>query len=150
MTKAQLYELIKLYKLRYKAHKINVLTCHGHIVLTQPLQHPTTNYVKKEWGTVKNRITVENVMFKTDMTCLKQLQRFWARRMGLLSVNVHTKQMNKYTTKGRLDNIMQSLIWTVKMTVQNPAATICHSQVLQSCQVTLSDLRVCLCIWKGN
>ena len=63
MTKAKLYDLIKLHKPQYKIFAIDcLLTEHGHTVIRLPPYHPDLNPIEKIWGTV--RVAEKNVTFK--------------------------------------------------------------------------------------
>jgi hypothetical protein len=130
MTKVQQYELIKLYKPQYKAHKIDVLlTCHGHTCSYTASLASHCKSCQESMGYSKEqnhcwKCNVQNRWYDAFKTT--------SQNSGLgewgcsLQMCIKSRRINT-TTKGCLDNIKESLIWTVKMTVQNPAATICYS-----------------------
>ena len=65
MTKAELYDLIKVHKPQYETFAIDrLLADHGHTVLRLPPYHPDLNLIEKIWGIVKTRIAAKNVTFK--------------------------------------------------------------------------------------
>jgi len=63
MTKAELYDLIKLHNPQYEIFAIDcLLTEHGHRVIRLPPYHPDLNPIEKIWGIV--RVAAKNVTFK--------------------------------------------------------------------------------------
>jgi len=65
ITKAELYNLIKMHKPQYETFAIDrLLTYHGHTVLRLPPYHPDLNPIEKMWAIVKNRTAAKNVTFK--------------------------------------------------------------------------------------
>ena len=65
MTKAEMYDLIKIHKRQCETFAINCLLAdHGHTVIRLPAYHPDLNFIEKIWGIVKTRIAVKNVTFK--------------------------------------------------------------------------------------
>ena len=65
MTKAELYDLIKMHKPQYETFAIDCLLAeHGHTVIRLPPYHPDLNPIEKIWGIVKARIAAKNVTFK--------------------------------------------------------------------------------------
>jgi hypothetical protein len=57
MTKAELYDLIKMHKLQYETFAIDCLVAeHRHTVIRLPPYHPDLNPIEKNWGIVKTRI----------------------------------------------------------------------------------------------
>jgi len=70
MTKAELYDLIKMHKPQYKTFAIDrLLADHGHTVLRLPPYHTDLNPIEQIWVIVKTRIAVKN---KAAM-CIAQL-----------------------------------------------------------------------------
>jgi hypothetical protein len=54
MTKMELYDLIKMYKLQYETFAIDCLLArHGHTVIRLPLYHPDLNPRDTIWGIMK-------------------------------------------------------------------------------------------------
>jgi len=65
VTKAELYDLIKMHKPQYETLAIvRLLADHGHTVLRLPPYHPDLNPTEQYWGIVKTRIAAKNVTFK--------------------------------------------------------------------------------------
>ena len=65
MTKAELYDLIKMHKPQYETFAIDaLLAAHGHTAIRLPLNHPDLNPIEKIWGIVKTRIAAKNITFK--------------------------------------------------------------------------------------
>jgi len=65
MTKAELYDLIKMHKPQYETFVIDCLLAdHGQTVLRLPPYHPDLNPIEQIWGIVKTRIATKNVTFK--------------------------------------------------------------------------------------
>jgi len=65
MTKAELYDLIKMHKPQYETFAIDcLLTEHGHTVIRLPPYHPDLNPTEKILGDLKTRIAAKNVTFK--------------------------------------------------------------------------------------
>jgi len=65
MTKAELYELVKMHKPQNETFAIDCLLAeHGHTVIRLPLYHSALNPIEKIWGVVKTRIAAKNVTFK--------------------------------------------------------------------------------------
>jgi len=65
MTKAELYDLIKVHKPQYETFEIDrLLADHGHTVLRLPPYHPDLNPIEQICGIVKTRIAAKNVTFK--------------------------------------------------------------------------------------
>ena len=65
MTKAELYDLIKMHKPQYETFATDCLLAeHGHTVIRLPPYHPDLNPTEKIWGIVKARIAAKNVTFK--------------------------------------------------------------------------------------
>ena len=60
MTKAELYDLIKMHKPQYETFAIDrLLADHGHTVLRLPLYHPDLNPTEQNWGIVNTRIAAK-------------------------------------------------------------------------------------------
>jgi len=65
MTKAELYDLIKMHKPQYETFAIDRLFAdHGYTVLRLPPYHPDLNPIEQIWGIVKTRTAAKNVTFK--------------------------------------------------------------------------------------
>jgi len=65
MTKAELYDLIKVHKPQYETFAIDrLLADHGHTVFRLSPYHPDLNPIEQIWGIVKARIAAKNVTFK--------------------------------------------------------------------------------------
>ena len=65
MTKAELYDLIKMHKPQYETFAIDCLLAElGDTVIRLPLYHPDLDPIEKIWGIVKTRIAAKNVAFK--------------------------------------------------------------------------------------
>jgi len=65
MTKAELYDLVKMHKPQYETFAIDCLLAqHGRTVIRLPPYHPDLNPIEKIWGIVKTRIAAKNVTFK--------------------------------------------------------------------------------------
>ena len=65
MTKAELYDPIKMHKLQYEIFAIDrLLANHGHTLLRLPPYHPDLNPMEQMWGIMKTRIAAKNVTFK--------------------------------------------------------------------------------------
>ena len=65
MTKAELYDLIKMHKPQYVTFAIGCLLAeHGHTVIRLPPYYPDLNPIEKIWGIVKTRIAAKSVTFK--------------------------------------------------------------------------------------
>ena len=114
MTKAELYDLIKMHKLQYETFAIDcLLTEHGHTVLRPPPYHPDLNPVEKIWGIVKTRIAAKNVTFKLrDVQQLAE-QHFAAVTMEeWAAVCRHVKAVEQeYTSrKHEMDSPMEKII----------------------------------------
>jgi len=83
MTKAELYNLIKMHKPQCETFAIDCLLAnHGHTVLRLPPYHPDLNPIKIMWGIIKTRIAAKNVTF--ELRDVQQLaeQNFAAVTMG--------------------------------------------------------------------
>jgi len=82
MTKAELYDLIKVHKPQYETVEIDLLLAdHGHTVLRLPPFHPDLNPTKQIWGIVKTRIAAKNVTFKLQDVQQMAKQNFAAVAM---------------------------------------------------------------------
>ena len=65
MTKAEMYDPIKMHKPQYETFATDCLLAeHGHTVIRLPPYHPDLNPIEKIWGIVKARIAAKNVTFK--------------------------------------------------------------------------------------
>ena len=65
MTKAELYNLIKMHKPQFENFAIDcLLTELGHTVIRLPPYHPDLNPIEKIWGNVKTGIAAKNFTFK--------------------------------------------------------------------------------------
>jgi transposase len=65
MTKAELYDLIKMHKPQYETFAVDcLLTHHVHTVIRLPPYHPDLNPIEKTGGIVKTRIAARNHTFK--------------------------------------------------------------------------------------
>jgi transposase len=65
MTKAELYDLIKMHIQQCETFEIDCLLAeHGHMVIRLPPYHPDLNPIETIWGIVKTRIAAKNVTFK--------------------------------------------------------------------------------------
>jgi len=57
MTKAELYDLIKMHKPQYETFAIDCLLAeHGHRLIRLSPYHPDLNPIKRIWGIAKTRI----------------------------------------------------------------------------------------------
>jgi hypothetical protein len=64
MTKAELYDFIKMHKPQYVTFAIDCLVAeHGHTLIRLPPYHPDLNPIENNWGNVKTRIAAKNVTF---------------------------------------------------------------------------------------
>jgi len=60
MTKAELYDLIKMHKPQYENFAIDCLLAdHGHRVLRLPPYHPDLNFIEQNWGIVNTSIAAK-------------------------------------------------------------------------------------------
>ena len=61
ITKAELYDLIKMHKPQYETFAIDrLLGDNGHTVLRLSPYHPDLNPIEQIWGIVKTRIAAKN------------------------------------------------------------------------------------------
>jgi transposase len=114
MTKAELYDLIKMHKPQYETFAIDCLVAeHGHTVIRLPPYHPDLNPIEKIWGIVKNRIAAKNVMFKLrDVQQLAE-QNFAAVTMEeWAAVCRHVKAVEEeyMSREHEMDGVMERLL----------------------------------------
>ena len=84
MTKAELYDLIKMNKPQYESFATDCLLAeHGHTVIRLPLYHPDLNPIEKIWGIVKAIIAAENVTFK-----LRDVQQLVEQNFATVTMEV--------------------------------------------------------------
>jgi len=85
MTKAELYDLIKMHKPQYETFAIDCLLAeHRHTVIRLPTYHPDLNAIEKIWGIVKTRIAAKNVTFKLrDVQQLAEQNFLYLQMMSL-------------------------------------------------------------------
>jgi len=75
MTKAELYDLMKMHKPQYETFAIDCLVAeHGHTVVRLPPYHPDLNLIEKMWVIVKTRIAAKNVTFTRKLRDIQQLE----------------------------------------------------------------------------
>jgi hypothetical protein len=68
MTKAKLYDLIKMHKPQYETFAINRLIAdHGHTVLRLSPYHTDLNPIQQIWGIVKTRIAAKMLLLSCEM-----------------------------------------------------------------------------------
>jgi hypothetical protein len=68
MTKAVMYDLIKMHKSQYEIFAINYLLAdHGHTVIKLPPYHRDSNSKEKNWGIAKTRITAKKYFLSCEM-----------------------------------------------------------------------------------
>ena len=68
MTKAELYDLIKMHKQQYETFVIGCLLAeHGHTVIRLPPYHPDLNPIEKIWSIVKTRIAAKMLLLSCEM-----------------------------------------------------------------------------------
>jgi transposase len=68
MTKAELYDLIKMHKPQYETFAIDCLLAeNGHTVIRLPPFHPHLNPIKRIWGIMKTRIASKNVTLSCEI-----------------------------------------------------------------------------------
>jgi transposase len=72
MVKAELYEIIKLHKPKFKTYLIDqILQSKGHLVLRLPPYHPELNPIEMIWSEIKRYVAEKNITFNLNNT--KQL-----------------------------------------------------------------------------
>jgi len=113
MTKAELYDLIKMHKPQYETFAIDhLLADHGHTVLRLPPYHPDLNPIEQIWGIVKTRIAAKNVTFKLrDVQQLAE-QNFVAVTMEeWAAVCRHAKTMEEdyMSREHEMDSVMERI-----------------------------------------
>ena len=65
MTKAELYDLVRMHKPQYETSAIDCLLAeHEHTAVRLPPYHPDLDPIEKIWGIVKTRIAAKNFTFK--------------------------------------------------------------------------------------
>jgi hypothetical protein len=75
MTKAELYDLMKMHKPQCETFAIDCLVAeHGHTVVRLPPYHPDLNLIEKIWVIVKTRIAAKNVTFTRKLRDIEQLE----------------------------------------------------------------------------
>jgi transposase len=68
MTKAELYDLLKMHKPQYETFEIDCfLAEYGHTVIRLPPYHPDLDAIEKIWGIMKTRIDAKNVTLSCEM-----------------------------------------------------------------------------------
>ena len=103
MTKAELYELIKMHKPQYETFAIDCLLAdHGHTVFRLPHFHPDLNPIEQILGIVKTRIAAKNVTLK-----LQDVQQLAEQNFAAVTVEEwaavcrHAKTVEDYMSRAR-------------------------------------------------
>jgi transposase len=82
MTKAELYDLIKMHKPQYETSAIDCLLAeHGHAVIRLPPYHTDLNPIEKIRGIVKTRVATKNITFK-----LRDVQQLAEQNFAVVTV----------------------------------------------------------------
>jgi transposase len=117
MTKAELYDLMKMHKPQYETFAIDCLVAeHGHTVIRLPPYHPDLNPTEKIWGIVKTRRAVKNVTFTRKLRDIQQLaeQNFAAVAMeewAAVCRHVKAVEEEEYTSREcEMDSVMERII----------------------------------------
>ena len=114
MTKAELYDLIKMHKPQYETFATDCLLAeHGHTVIRLPPYHPDLNPIEKIWGIVKARIAAKNVTFKLGDVQKLAEQHFAAVTMEeWAAVCRHVKAVEEecMSREHEMDSVMESII----------------------------------------
>ena len=113
MTKAEMYDLIKMHKPQYETFATDCLLAqHGHTVIRLPPYHPDLNPIEKMWGIVKARIAAKNVTFKLGDVQQLAEQHFAAVTMEeWTAVCRHVKAVEEYLSREHeMDSVMERII----------------------------------------
>lgn len=117
MLKPELYNLIKLYKPRYKTYQIDsLLRDKGHSVLRLPPYHPDLNPIELVWAAMKQFVADRNVNFsvtRVEALCIEFFEQFtvdeWVSRCN------HAKKYEQeyMDNEPALDLVLDNLIINV-------------------------------------
>jgi len=114
MTKAELYDLIKMHKPQYENFAFDCLLAeHGHTVIRLPPCYPDLNPIEKIWGIVKTRIAAKNVTFKLRVVQQLAEQNFAAVTMEeWAAVCRHVKAVEEecMSKEHEMDSFMERII----------------------------------------
>jgi len=114
MTKAELYDRIKMHKPQYETFAIDCLLAdHGHTVIRLPPYHPDLNPTEKIWGIVKTGIAAINVTFKLrDVQQLAE-QNFVAVTMeewAAVCGHVEDVEEEYMSREHEMDSVMEKIV----------------------------------------
>jgi len=113
ITKAELYNLIKMHKLQYETFAIDsLLADHGHTVLRLPPYHPDLNPIEKLWAIVKNRMAAKNVTFKLQDVQHLAEQNFAAvttEEWAAVCRHVQTVEKEYMSREHEMDSVMERI-----------------------------------------
>jgi len=117
MTKAELYDLMKMHKPQYETFAIDCLVAeHGHTVIRLPPYHPDLNLIEKIRGIMKTRIAAKNVTFTRKLRDIQQLaeQNFAAgavEEWAAVCRHVQAVEEEEYMSREyEMDNVMERII----------------------------------------
>jgi len=114
ITKAELYDLIKMHKPQYVTFAIGCLLAeHGHTVIRLPPYYPDLNPIEKIWGFVKTRIAAKSVTFK-----LRDVQQLAEQNFATVTKEVgaavcrHVKAVEEeyMSREHEMDSVMERII----------------------------------------
>ena len=139
MTKAELYNLIKMYKPQCETFAIDCLLAdHGHTVIRLPSYHSDLNPIEKIWGSMKTRIAAKNVTFKLlDVQQLAK-QNFAAvttEEWAVVCRHVKAVEEEYMSREHEMDSVMERILINADDDGDNHAEDLLVHVSLTDCKI---------------